>query len=279
MPILRVYRHGLTGGIPPRVNVHLRALRGDIGGWTNRSTRSNTRFLYSVDERELDDGMGVAVTLTVRDCPASAAEWTRMRRAMVKRLERMGLIRLHWLTEWQRRGVPHLHAALWVKRRPGSPFWPSDVVDAWLAIASEHGASPRGQHVFPIVDAVGWFKYLSKHAVRGLGHYQRSSENMPASWETTGRMWGHVGEWPVGEPLRIELDNPGFYAFRRVVRGWRLALARAAGDASRVRAARKMLQSKQEAQGRVRGVSEWCPESLTLPILTHLAAMGYSVRN
>jgi hypothetical protein len=202
-----------------------------------------------------------------------------MRRAMVMRLDRMGLIRLHWLTEWQRRGVPHLHAALWLKRRPGYAFSVFDLVEAWLAIAGGHGAQFQSQHVLPIVDAVGWFQYLSKHAVRGLQHYQRSSENMPAAWETSGRMWGHVGDWPVGKPLRIELDNPGFYAFRRVVRAWRLAAARAAGDANRVRAARRMLQANEEPLGRVRGVSEWCSESLTLTILTHLAAMGYSVRN
>jgi hypothetical protein len=279
MPVLRVYRHGFTAGIPPLNNSHLRGLRGDVKGWTKAATRSNNRFLWSVDERELDDGVGAALTLTVRVCPESAAEWTRMREAMVQRLRRMGLIRLHWLTEWQSRGVPHLHMAAWFERRPGYAYSVYDLVEAWLAIAGGHGAQFQGQHVTPVVDAVGWFKYLSKHAVRGLQHYQRSSENMPSSWSKTGRMWGHGGDWPVVPELRIEFDNPAYYAFRRIVRGWRLAGARAAGDANRVRAARRMLRSKQEPLGRVRGPSEWCEESVTLTIVAHLAAMGYSVRS
>jgi hypothetical protein len=40
-----------------------------------------------------------------------------------------------------------------------------------------------------------------------------------------------------------------------------------------------MLRSKQEPLGRVRGPSEWCEESVTLTIVAHLAAMGYSVRS
>lgn len=276
MPIIRSYRHGLTAGIPPSVNSHPRALRGDVGGWSDKSTRSNTRFLYSVDERELD-GRGMALTLTLRDCPPTHDEWHRMRRAMIKRLERMGLVRGHWLTEWQRRGVPHLHAAVWFENR--DPFLTRSVRDAWLSVAGAYGASPQAQHVVGISDAVGWFQYLSKHAVRGLGHYQRSSENMPDGWKTTGRMWGHVGDWPVNESLRIEIDLPGFYAFRRIVQRWRLADSKAEGDANRIRSAKRMLRSKERAVGQMRGVSEWLPERLTLPILTHLAAMGFSVRN
>ncbi|WP_425527867.1 rolling circle replication-associated protein, partial [Xylella fastidiosa] len=58
-------------------------------------------------------GVGLALTLTVRDCPATAQEWQRMRRAWEKRMKRAGMIRVHWVTEWQRRGVPHLHCAIW----------------------------------------------------------------------------------------------------------------------------------------------------------------------
>ena len=286
MPILRVYRHGMTAGIPPMSNAHLRGLRGDVKGWTNAATRSNSRFLYSVDERELtdfDDGplvVGLAVTLTVKDCPDTAAQWSSMRRAFFMRLQRLGLVRAHWLTEWQRRGVPHMHAAIWMRVIKGQNDWfLQDVVDHWTAVAGQWGAQPRGQDVHAITDSVGWFKYLSKHAVRGLSHYQRSSENIPSGWLKTGRMWGHVGDWPVGEPMRIELDNPGFYAFRRIVRGWRLAGARASQDLSRIRAARKMLRGRDRATSAVRGVSDWFPERLTLPVLTHLASMGHAVRS
>ena len=62
MPTVRVYRHGMTVGTPPSVNTHKRALRGKVEGWSPSSTRSNTRFLYSVDESRLN-GLGMALSL------------------------------------------------------------------------------------------------------------------------------------------------------------------------------------------------------------------------
>ena len=263
-------------------NDHKRGIRGDVEGWTERSSRSNTRFLYSVDERGLDDGNGYALSLTLKQCPDTHAEWQRMRRAFVERLRRMGLIRLHWLTEWQRRGVPHLHAAVWFPRTPsnnGLTVSAGDIVAAWLFVAAPFGAKRPGQHVAPIVDEVGWFKYLAKHAVRGLHHYQRNRANIPAGWKKTGRMWGKSGDWPTREFARIELDKPGFYAFRRIVRRWRLADARRAGDARRIRSARRMLQCSDPVVCELRGVSEWIGEPMQDAILAHLAASGYSVKS
>jgi hypothetical protein len=112
MPVIQVYRHGMTAGVPPSMPPSPTHRRGDVQGWSKNATRSNTRFLYSVDETKLT-GHGCAVTLTIRDCPPSAQDWKRLREALFVRLRRMGLVRAHWLTEWQRRGVPHLHGALW----------------------------------------------------------------------------------------------------------------------------------------------------------------------
>jgi hypothetical protein len=33
-------------------------------------------------------------------------------------------------------------------------------------------------------------------------------------WETTGRMWGHVGDWPVQEPTVFSFDFYGFSVWR-----------------------------------------------------------------
>jgi hypothetical protein len=192
----------------------------------------------------------------------------------------MGMLRGHWLTEWQRRGVPHMHAAVWFDDdlRNRDPFAISTIADHWCDLAAPYGAGRRGQHVESITDTVGWFKYLSKHAVRGLGHYQRSAESIPPGWKKTGRMWGHLGEWPTITPVRYTLHNDGFWAYRRLVQRWRLADARASGDPHRLRSARRMLKSSDRSAGSVRGVGEWIGTDQTQRFLRHLASMGYEIR-
>lgn len=278
MPVLTEYRHGMTMGIPPRRNDHARAKRQAVEGWTDSSTRRNTRFLYAVDERKLT-GRGLALSLTIRDCPPTADDWASIRRAFFKRIERIGLVRAHWLTEWQRRGVPHMHAALWItpEALAADPFIIATVTRHWCEAATAYGASPRGQHVAAIDDAIGWFQYLSKHAVRGLSHYQRSPDGIPTGWQKTGRMWGHLGEWPLIEPVRYTVRNDAFWAFRRMVQRWRFADARASADPRRIRAARRMLQSSDRSAASVRGVAEWIGTDQTQQFLRHLAAMGYQI--
>lgn len=279
MPVLTEYRHGMTMGIPPRRNDHQRAKRQAVEGWTDSSTRRNTRFLYSVDERNLT-GRGLALSLTIRDCPPTADDWKAIREAFFVRIRRIGLVRAHWLTEWQRRGVPHMHAALWITPEAvtADPFIVATVTRHWCEVAAAYGASPRGQHVAAIDDAIGWFQYLSKHAVRGLSHYQRSPDGIPTGWQKTGRMWGHLGDWPVIEPTRYTLGQAAFWAFRRMVQRWRFADARASADPRRIRAARRMLQSSDRSAGSVRGVGEWIGTAQTQQFLRHLAAMGHEIQ-
>lgn len=274
----------MTCGVAPLKNSHQRALRGEVEGWSDGATRRNTRFLYSIREQELD-GLGFAVTLTVRDCPDSAQEWHRLRRSWIKRMERLGMSRLHWVTEWQRRGVPHLHCALWFSpaavRDHGDIQLYMATITAWVKLTGEtYGSALKSQHVREIDGVVGWFQYLSKHAARGVKHYQRSSQNLPVAWKTkTGRMWGHSGDWPVREAIKINLQGSegdgGFYAFRRLVRSWRVADAR--GDAYRSRTAKSLLRCPQEPLSRVRGLSEWIGEELQNAFLANLATRGFSV--
>lgn len=288
MPVVRLYQHGMTAGVPPRVNNHQRVPRGECGGWSEAATRRNVRFLYSVLDQRLD-GDGHAVTLSLRDCPPSADAWQTMRRTFIKRMERAGMVRLHWVTEWQRRGVPHLHGALYFDRevvaRRGVSI-PVLILDAWAAVAGVYGVSSRGQHVKPITDGVGWFQYLSKHAARGVSHYQRSSANIPKGWqERTGRMWGHVGAWPTREAVVMGVQgregDGGWFALRRLVRSWRRADARAdpvlKNRPRRIRSARSMLACSDKALSEVRGVSEWCPLVVQDGFLANLAARGYAV--
>lgn len=269
----------MTMGTPPTRNDHMRARRDVVTGWTDQSTRSNTRFLYSVDERKLT-GHGFALSLTVKECPPTAQDWKKAREAFVARLRRMGMVRMHWLTEWQRRGCPHMHAAVWFDEglRERDPFAIGTIADHWVSAASAFGAGRRGQHVAYIEDAIGWFQYLSKHAVRGLSHYQRSSDNMPAGWTTTGRMWGHLGDWPTDEAIAFRIDHKAAAALRRVIRGWRRADARASGDRRRIVSARTMLKCHQRELSAVRGISEWFPQELADLALLNLATRGFDVR-
>jgi hypothetical protein len=295
MPVVTSYLHGSTAGVPPAVNDHLRAKRDRITGWSSGAVRRHTKWLYAVDDLALDaDAVGFALTLTVRDLPASAAEFHSLRRAWVKRLERRGLVRLHWVIEWQRRGVPHLHCAAYFDPRSADDFGPRygsspHVMGAvaaaeWVDLAGDLGAQLGGQHIAPIDSAVGWSKYLSKHASRGVAHYQRQGK--PDGWETTGRLWGHTGDWPIVEPNRLHLTMEGFHRYRRLVVAWRIADARAELTAARTsdqrrRAAqrlfyaRRVLHASDRRLGSVRGISEWIPPEVNDRLLELLAAEGH----
>lgn len=279
MPKITVSNHGLTAAIPPTMDPERKigGQRGTIGGWSLAATRRNTEFLRSVDVSRLS-GAGVALTLTLRDCPPTSEDWHRIRRAWIERIRRQGMVRLHWVTEWQRRGVPHLHCAVWWP----DAYWIGPAVQAWLDVAAPYGAGIRGQHGRPIDGAVGWFQYLAKHASRGVKHYQRSKEGMPEEWkERTGRVWGHVGEWPTQKPVEISMEgregDGGWYVFRRLVKRWRLADARAAGDWKRLAYGRRILKLPR-ARSETRPMSEWISKSQTRLMLEHLAGMGYVVK-
>ncbi len=259
-------------------NAHLRGKRGKVEGWSVGATRRNTAFLRSIREDELT-GAGVALTLTLRDCPATPAEWHLLRRAWEARMRRRGMVRLHWVTEWQRRGVPHLHCAIWFP----DMYDTLTPIDAWVELAGErYGAGRRGQFAKRIDGPVGWFQYVSKHASRGAKHYQRTAESIPQLWQKqTGRIWGKVGHWPVRDAVRINLQDQhgdgGWFAFRRLIRSWRIADARASGDAFRLASARSMLRCEDQASSRVRGVSEWIPQHLQDAMLFNLGSRGYSI--
>jgi len=264
--------------------------RSNCQGWSASAVRRNLQFLYQVDERGLENFHGVALTLTVRDCPVTAIEWGHARHAFLEAMRRLGACLIHWVTEWQARGVPHLHLAVYF------PFCvPSSAILAhWLRISSSWGSQYRGQHVTPIRDVLGWNQYVSKHAARGLHHYQRSAQCLPESWRgaSTGRMWGKLGQWPLQPQVKIEFPMAAFHKFRRMVRAWRVADARRPFrirngigfrgslwivNGRRVVSARGMLRCPVPALSAVRGVSEWIPESVTDKLLKWLFDQGFNL--
>lgn len=257
-------------------------LRGKVGGWTAASSRRNMRFLWSVNTRGLD-GIGYGFTLTVRDCPSTPKDWAEWARVYWKRLFDSGAIRLHWVIEWQRRGCPHLHGAVYFPETMTAEQVENIVIDGWCY---HNPFSPgRGQQrCLRIYDAVGWAQYVAKHAARGVQHYQRSPENIPEHWNgKTGRMWGYRGQWPVTGPVRLEMDgragDGGWYAFRRLVRAYAVSQARLRGDAAAQRFARRMLRSNRRDLAEVRGISSWVPADVVEQLVMNVDDRGYSVRS
>lgn len=275
MPTVSAYRNGSTAGMAGG-NPHP-AKRGQVTGWSPGAVRRHTKWLYSVDSASLG-GVGYAVTLTMRDTPRDADELHSMRRAWIKRIERMGASRVHWVIEWQRRGTPHIHAAV---------YFPDEVVAAepltyalllihWTGVADDLvGANLNAQHYDVIDGPLGWLKYLSKHAARGVAHYQRAGR--PAGWERTGRLWGHGGAWPVDEPMRWDMSREAYWRYRRLCRAWRVADARASGKPERIKYARRMLACPLPKLSAVRGVSDWIPEAVSVAFVTLLISEGFDV--
>lgn len=286
MPVLTLYQSGMKMGCAPGENSHPRALRGKVDGWSVGSIRRNTDFLKSVDVSRLD-GDGYALTLSVGKIVPTPEDFRAMFRSWVERVRRMGMVRLHWVIEWQRRGAPHLHVAVYFPSGALGRFTGAHLVNAWLdSGASSTGAEFVGQCAKAIDGPVGWLQYLAKHASRGAAMYQRSSAAVPSSWRgRTGRLWGKVGEWPVGAVVRLSIESNrgdgGYYALRRMVRGWRLADSRAdplvKNRPRRIQLARRMLQSSDKMLCRVRGPSEWLDIDTMLRMMENLVERGYSV--
>lgn len=258
-------------------NDHNRAKREEVSGWSAKTARSNTRFLQSVKLDSLT-GAGIAFTLTLKNCPPTAGEWHKLRRAFLKRLDRAGMIRLHWVTEWQRRGVPHLHGVAYFPPDRSPAELSNLILGHWLHIAAPYVCAVWGQNAKAISNSLGWLQYLAKHASRGAGHYQRSAASIPEGWRLkTGRMWGKWGSWDVGDPSKFEVNMPAFHAYRRVFRAYRISEARAAGGWRSLRYARHCLKSNLRTLSTVRGTSGWIHEETHMAMVHWLARAGYTV--
>ena len=192
--------------------------RGKVGGWSEGSARRNAEWLQTVRYGELGNRRAWAYTFTVREAPA-AGDWRLLVRRLQARLDRMGVVRRHWVVEWTARGVPHLHMALWFRQGLADVMGP---VAAWRELAAEWEAGEGGQRVEAVRGAKAWAQYCGRHGSRGLRHYQRCRGNLPIGWEDggAGRVWGFRGEWPVGEVVVYRMSAAEWYVLRRRFRRW-----------------------------------------------------------
>jgi len=188
-----------------------------LKGWTKHAAIRNRNFLYTPTPEQLD-GYGFALTFTVKHCDSSET-WAKWRNAFFDNCgKRWDLTRYHAVTEWQKRGVPHLHCAIWfcgdaeqadakadsaIRSRPEI----YQLLELWMKIASDGEPSICGQDgkEMPQDDQQHWLQYQAKHGVRGVSNYQRHSDNIPKAWKgKTGRVWQKGGSWPVNPWFKVE---------------------------------------------------------------------------
>ncbi|WP_443678171.1 rolling circle replication-associated protein [Nocardioides astragali] len=119
--------------------------RGCVDGWSRSAVRRHLEFLYSVDVPRLD-GSGFGVTLTVRNTPPTHTEWMSLLQKLIREFRAAGLSRWHWVVEWQRRGTPHLHLAVYAPdgwTPSGSPI--TDIMSVSVCALSPDPSPVRSQ--------------------------------------------------------------------------------------------------------------------------------------
>lgn len=271
MANLKVYPSGLTTYQP---NNHPRnpPPRGLCKGWTKSATRRLVRFLYSVNATEIS-GLH-SFSLTVRTCPSSSTSWSTMRANFFRRMHRLGATNVFWLTEWQRRGVPHLHGIIVLPEGLSRLL----VIQEWVAATGDIAVRASAQDCKPIYDDIGWMEYLGKHSAKGVTNYQRSNSNIPKGWRgKTGRMWGKRGKWPTRPPIDFQFTERIFFKLRRLIRNRALSLARTRTDPGKNKSisyARRMLKSSDRNVSTVRGLSVFADIELALEFCDYLSTQG-----
>ena len=254
MPNVYAMPYGVSGSLGGGCNPCPERRSPYIDGWTDGTAKRHQLLLMCMVIRKLrrKGYLVVAFTHTVRDCPPTAAAWQATIDRWLKSLDRVGVAGVHCFTEWQRRGVPHLHGILVVPRGLDGSKWLPQVMGGglWLRAAGRWGALNarrdgfRAQTVKYITSEKGWIRYCAKHAHRGVHHYQRARENQPLEWRHgTGRMYRTRGVLGEKSRRKISMLPEHIYQLRRRMRGYRLAeVRRAVGSRDRFAAAASRVQ-------------------------------------
>jgi len=273
MANLKLYPHGITAGIPGKPRRDIDHVRGECKGWSRNSVRSLLRLLYSLDlQASATGGHAFSFTFTLKRAPATPDHWKRLREAFFRSIHRLGVSKVVWLTEWQRRGVPHLHGIVILP----SGVLPHFFVAAWLRAAKDYEANLYGQDCKPIYDTVGWCEYLGKHSARGVDHYQRNSANIPKGWQgKTGRLWGRRGDWVIRDPIPLRMSRQCFFSLRRVLKRKAISEARSAKRWTSLSFCRRSLKCGDAVFSQLRGVSQFIEHSEALAIIENLQSSGY----
>lgn len=280
-PKITITTSGLKGGIAGG-NKGKHGKRGQTMGWSVGSARRNKDFLQSVIVGSLPK-RPIAFTLTVNSIPETAVEFQYLIKKLRLWLYRNGALADHWVIEWTEKGRPHIHGCVLIS--DNQPFEVMegmyDLVQFWLKITKHLGTNDRGQDIRLVQKSVGWFEYVSKHASRGMKHYQREAHSMPKGWQKTGRMWGKGGDWPVGsESFRTDIKT--YWKFRRLLKNYLLSVNQSkikhAGRYNSDRVYRKYVRNKvflrkrlknnKRKMSEVQGINDWVPDHVSYELLS-----------
>jgi hypothetical protein len=198
-------------------------------------------------------------------------------------MRRTGIDRYHWVVEFQRRGVPHLHVVAYWEQSPDEVI-KHDPIAHWLAVAEEYGAQRKGQDMRFCNQRVELLAYMAKHSARTAEHYQRARLSLPVGWHSVGRLWGasRAGSWPTST-LTFDFNDTAFYRLRRLCRGYvrskastRLAVSKGTGDPQQVERAiaglvhtRRLLKCNDRLHSRIRPIGTWMPESVAASMVIY----------
>jgi hypothetical protein len=282
MPVVTMLPNGCSTGVCGH-NGGKFGEKQDIQGWTASSSRGNTKFLQSVNTWLLD-GEGWSFTLTAPKIPASPGEWARWRNVFLNRLMRdHGAVRIHWVTEWQRRGAPHLHGSIYFADKLDTGNYGMIICRSWVVGNPFGRVLYKAQKTRPIFSMAGWAQYCAKHCARGVQHYQRSNDHLPKLWKgNTGRLWGYRGEWPIEPEARFDLEafegDKGWFVMRRLQRRYECALKAKKKDWAGLAYARRSLKCNDFSKAHVRGNRFWHGFQVTDQFICYLADEGFSVR-
>lgn len=278
MPKITIFPDGGKVAKAAGVN-HKPPKREAATGWSKAAARRNADFLMSVDPLACQDGEAISVSLTFgREDDVTPGLFRSVREALFQHLRRQGILRLHWLAEFQRDGTPHFHMMVYYPFGVPVEERCRSLLNKWLTLAAFTGAKRQAQHIVPVTYLKGWKMYLAKHGARGVNHYQRQ---MPEGWDRPGRMWGYLGSWPTRR-LELEVDDRTFFRYRRFVRSWRVARARQAlrlapddrtARRTLLAARRSLVEGEPGSSARTtfRGLSQWIPEAVQVEFLQAVA--------
>ncbi len=264
-------------------------------GWTSNVARRNEQRLQQIDFDAVD-GVPAFVTLTMpaqQMADVSASMFHGWLKRWLQYMKRHGMQHYYWILEFQATGNPHLHVLVWLDHMPDA-LETYKALRSWVRMLDKSGVGARHQgQIWESIDLDGEIvvdgervpahpehvlMYLAKHAARGVAHYQRQIANMPEDWQyRSGRVWGHDRGLPLREQRDYECDYATFWAYRRLVRRWRVSEAQSIVDGERRRAAilqaRGMLKCGRPDISPYRGVSAWLPASVASQLLDAAADM------
>jgi hypothetical protein len=203
-----------ASSIPPTSNG-----RGVIKGFSFKSRRRLREKLIAIDWGQIippegQSKTGYFLTLTYpRQFPDDWQDWKRDLRAFIRRVERrFDLQALLWKLEIQRREAPHFHIVLILRSPVDKRILREWVSLNWFqVVASDDVKHLRaGTNVRPLYGKAGkLLRYLSKYFSKP---WQAAKE--------TGRVWGIIGDLPIGDVLTVTLSWRRWCQFARRVRRW-----------------------------------------------------------